>query len=66
MLDIALTRAETLAGTVPRPPPSDDGGPPGPVESKRMGGDRATALIEDIFFEKIRGCSYRGRCVLNG
>jgi hypothetical protein len=25
-----------------------------------MGGDRATALIEDIWCEKIRGCSYGG------
>jgi hypothetical protein len=25
-----------------------------------MGGDRATALIEDIWREKIRSCSYRG------
>jgi hypothetical protein len=29
---------------------------------KRVGGcwRRATALIEDIWYEKIRGCSYRG------
>jgi hypothetical protein len=35
----------------------------GPVESERMGGDRATVPIEDIQREKIRGCSYRRRCV---
>jgi hypothetical protein len=32
----------------------------GTVERERMGGDRATALIEHIWCEKIRGCSYRG------
>jgi hypothetical protein len=58
MLDMARARAETLAATVSGRP--DDGGPPGPVESERMGGDRATALIEDICYEKISGCSYRG------
>jgi hypothetical protein len=46
MLDMARARAETLAANVSGRP--DDGGPSGPVESERMGGDRATALIEDI------------------
>ena len=45
--------------------PSEDGGPSaigrqGAVERERKRGDRATALIEDIWCEKIRGCSYRG------
>jgi hypothetical protein len=33
----------------------------GTVERKRMGGDRATAPIEDIWCGKIRGCGYRRR-----
>ena len=32
----------------------------GTTESVTLRGDRATALIEDIWCEKIRGCSYRG------
>lgn len=35
-------------------------GHPGPVEDVRNRRDRATALIDDIWFEKIHGCSYRG------
>ena len=34
-----------------------NGGRPGPSEGKRNCGDRATAPIEDIWCEKIRGCS---------
>jgi hypothetical protein len=33
---------------------------PGPSGHVTLRGDRATALIEDICHEKIRGCSYRG------
>ena len=45
--------------------PSKDGVPPQSVgrvlwRAKPSGGT-ATASIEDICFEKIRGCSYRGR-----
>jgi hypothetical protein len=37
----------------------------GPSEGVNSWGDRATALIEDIWCEKIRGCSYReGNTVL--
>jgi hypothetical protein len=32
---------------------------PGPVEGATLCGDRATAPIENIWCEKIRGCSYR-------
>ena len=32
----------------------------GPPEGVRSCGERATAHIEDIWFEKIHGCSYRG------
>ena len=32
----------------------------GPSEGVGSCGDRATALIEDICCEQIRGCSYRG------
>jgi len=32
----------------------------GPMEDVDLCGDRATALIEDIWCEKIRGCSYGG------
>jgi hypothetical protein len=44
--------------------PSKDGGPsaigrPGPVERVTVRRDRAIALFEDIWREKIRGCSYR-------
>ena len=31
----------------------------GSFEGEKKWGDRATALIEDIWFKKIRGCSYR-------
>jgi hypothetical protein len=31
----------------------------GPVEAATLCGDRATAPIENIWFEKIRGCSCR-------
>jgi hypothetical protein len=54
--------------------PSAGGDPPtttlrnrcaGTVESAIKGGDRATVPIEeDICCEKIRGCTYRGPCVL--
>ena len=45
--------------------PSEDGGPyaigrQGPLEGVRNCRDRATALTEDMWCEKIRGCSYRG------
>jgi hypothetical protein len=48
----------TLAG------PSRDGGPSaiirqGPSESVSLRGDRATASVEGICCEKIRGCSCR-------
>jgi len=33
----------------------------GPMEDVDLCGDRATALIEDIWCEKIRGCSYGAR-----
>jgi hypothetical protein len=32
----------------------------GPLEGERMGGDRATLVVEDIWCEKIRGCSDSG------
>jgi hypothetical protein len=32
----------------------------GPTDMEGPGRVRATALIEDIWCEKIRGCSYRG------
>ena len=35
-------------------------GTSGPSESVSSCGDRATALIEDIWCEKIRGCCYKG------
>ena len=40
-----------------RGPPAT--GRPVPLEGVTLRGDRATALIEDIWCEKIRGCSYR-------
>jgi len=35
-------------------------GHPGPSEGITNHGDRATATLQDIWCEKIRGCSYRG------
>jgi hypothetical protein len=55
----------TLAETV------EDGGPSaigrqGPLETVTLCPDRMTALIEDTWCEKIRGCSYRGSNTLPG
>jgi hypothetical protein len=62
---VACSSASLPCGPRGTAGPSKDGGPSvsgpqGPAERERMGGVRATARIEDIWREKIRGCSYRG------
>ena len=46
--------------------PPQDGRSPGPSTVRPNRRERATAPIEDIWCEKIRGCSYRGRRVWVG
>ena len=57
--DRARRDARALAGTVEGWRPSAIGRQ-GTTESVRNRGDRATVPIENIWREKIRGCSYKG------
>jgi hypothetical protein len=50
---------ETRGTTRPqRQEPSNGEGSTGSCGEENLSGERATALIEDIWCEKIRGCSY--------